>query len=921
MATGFNFKPFSTTFQEIPGREEEFKNLKELFQQDFDKKVYPFMRAENNPIVDYGKNEKSEENLELYCNYEVEPVPETPKNAGIDPEDTEVEKTKKKLEFEREMKRILDIRIKRGNVKERKKNEKETAMKELRDIGKNIKSASDAFVAKTDVDGDADLRIRKTCCCPNYKVVKLLTWNKNTGLECPNPTPKNPQGIGMCSPFSDSKKKNFCAWQFQQFCSYDTKEKYITMIKSPFCFETREFGKWKPLTPGEKEKKIKEYYNQIEKVREEVRLEIANNINAYFRYIFRLKERNLNNIKSPTTPQALEQNKSIAMRITLRERLKEMRLREVQVLGDGNCQFRALSEQLYGNEASHKAIRVRIVDHLRDNETKYAGFVEGTYKKYVDEKSRDGSWGDNTTLQVFANIHNLRIILYTDYEDDWDIKILPRDDDGEELEFRSTIRLSFYSEWHYNSVRDVSERTPSPPPSVSTAFEDLTSPQRKKELKKQDEVHLYYSRKKDIENLRKRKRKSEKKTLKRYKVEKEAEANLIEVSKKSSESFQRWDDASNMPWNKGEKNKLGELKLIHYKEEKEAEEKRDKATKAREEAEQELKSIIEQVEKEEEALEEELARIRNNPTTPDELRENLEQMRLESNNDDYDEDYDEDNDDDKKSNRSGCSSANSFYSGEAVEAIEEIHKKKQKIAVKKHEAILDRVKLNHERELEKKENELNEQRMELVLARQLRHDYEDLEKANEDLKSLNENQEKKMDELNKKNEDLKSLNKELRKAIEMKELKSNKENKKSISFEDLENLDKTKEENKKLKESNTELNNSHDELNKKIEELQTQYREEVKRNRDEMRQARERIQQLKQQIDELEEKLANLQEENARLKLNGEAEEAQKAADEATKKAEEAKKEEEKAAKEAEEKVKRAKKAEEELEALKRSKQ
>lgn len=135
--------------------------------------------------------------------------------------------------------------------------------------------------------------------------------------------------------------------------------------------------------------------------------------------------------------------------------------------------------------------------------------------------------------------------------------------------------------------------------------------------------------------------------------------------------------------------------------------------------------------------------------------------------------------------------------------MEKIHKKKQKIAVEKHEAILDVAKLNHKRELEKKEEEMNEQikdkEQELLLARQLRHDYEDLEKANENLKSLNENQEKKMDELNNKNEDLKSLNKELRKANETKELKSNKKNKKSIRFEDLENLDKTKEENKKLK--------------------------------------------------------------------------------------------------------------------------
>merc|ERR1712072_939869 len=220
------------------------------------------------------------------------------------------------------------------------------------------------------------------------------------------------------------------------------------------------------------------------------------------------------------------------------------------------------------------------------------------------------------------------------------------------------------------------------------------------------DTYLYYSRDEEIENLRKRKRKlddklrkGEIKVLKCYRGENEAEAHFQEVRKSSAEAEKKCDNASNMPWNKVEKNKLSEFKLIHQEEVREAKRKRDEATKAREEAEQELKSIIEQVEKEEFELEEELAMIRNNPTTPDELRKSLEQMRLESNNDDYDDDYDEDNDDDKKSNRSGYSSANSFYSGEAVEAIEEIHKKKQKIAVKKHEAILDTVKLNHKREL------------------------------------------------------------------------------------------------------------------------------------------------------------------------------------------------------------------------------
>lgn len=99
-----------------------------------------------------------------------------------------------------------------------------------------------------------------------------------------------------------------------------------------------------------------------------MRLEIANNINAYFRHRFRLQERHFNNTKTPTTPQALEQNKLIAKRNTLLDRLRERGLREVQVLGDGSCQFRALSEQLYKNEDEHLKIRVqRVVGHLWEN--------------------------------------------------------------------------------------------------------------------------------------------------------------------------------------------------------------------------------------------------------------------------------------------------------------------------------------------------------------------------------------------------------------------------------------------------------------------------------------------------------------------------------------------------------------------------
>jgi hypothetical protein len=111
----------------------------------------------------------------------------------------------------------LDITISLRVVSKlkKKKIEKEKAKEELRVIGKDIKFASDSFVELTGVKGDADLRMRRKCCCPNYEIVKEPSWDEKSGLKCPNGTKETPQGNGMGSPFRGRRKKNRCAWLFQ----------------------------------------------------------------------------------------------------------------------------------------------------------------------------------------------------------------------------------------------------------------------------------------------------------------------------------------------------------------------------------------------------------------------------------------------------------------------------------------------------------------------------------------------------------------------------------------------------------------------------------------------------------------------------------------------------------------------------------
>lgn len=62
--------------------------------------------------------------------------------------------------------------------------------------------------------------------------------------------------------------------------------------------------------------------------------------------------------------------------IELEAQLKTLGLRVHTTLGDGNCLFRALSDQLYGTEAHHLTLRADITAWMAKYKDRYEGFVE-----------------------------------------------------------------------------------------------------------------------------------------------------------------------------------------------------------------------------------------------------------------------------------------------------------------------------------------------------------------------------------------------------------------------------------------------------------------------------------------------------------------------------------------------------------------
>ncbi|CAI5945338.1 unnamed protein product, partial [Closterium sp. NIES-65] len=139
---------------------------------------------------------------------------------------------------------------------------------------------------------------------------------------------------------------------------------------------------------------------------------------------------------------------SLSSHQTLTERLAVYGLRELPMVGDGNCQFRALADQLFRNANRHAAVRQAVVQQMRAHSERYSPYVPDSFSRYLRHMARNGEWGDHITLQAAADKYGAKINLITSYPgDQFLIEIFP-------CQGKPTreLWLSFWAEVHYNSV-------------------------------------------------------------------------------------------------------------------------------------------------------------------------------------------------------------------------------------------------------------------------------------------------------------------------------------------------------------------------------------------------------------------------------------------------------------------------------------
>ncbi|KAL3616671.1 hypothetical protein CASFOL_039065 [Castilleja foliolosa] len=97
---------------------------------------------------------------------------------------------------------------------------------------------------------------------------------------------------------------------------------------------------------------------------------------------------------------------------------------ERKIPGDGHCQFRGLSLQIYLTEDDHDKVRREVLEQLERYPDFYKYFnapdvdghqvydFDGEFKTYL-AKITGGDWGDALTLQAAADLYNLEVLTFT----------------------------------------------------------------------------------------------------------------------------------------------------------------------------------------------------------------------------------------------------------------------------------------------------------------------------------------------------------------------------------------------------------------------------------------------------------------------------------------------------------------------------
>ncbi|EAR95891.1 OTU-like cysteine protease (macronuclear) [Tetrahymena thermophila SB210] len=172
---------------------------------------------------------------------------------------------------------------------------------------------------------------------------------------------------------------------------------------------------------------------------------------------------------------------------------KGLVLREME--SDGNCLFRSVADQLYGDQSLHSDIRKYVIEYLKIEKPYFINFIaemeenskkgkrkkqkikqkqekqqkeneqiekqveiepknelDLLFDKYVQEMSENGTWGDNIEIQIISEIYQRSVEIYVAFQE---TPMRTFHENQDKFKVNEPIRLSYHGECHYNSIKSL----------------------------------------------------------------------------------------------------------------------------------------------------------------------------------------------------------------------------------------------------------------------------------------------------------------------------------------------------------------------------------------------------------------------------------------------------------------------------------
>ncbi|XP_041944518.1 OTU domain-containing protein 5b isoform X1 [Alosa sapidissima] len=120
---------------------------------------------------------------------------------------------------------------------------------------------------------------------------------------------------------------------------------------------------------------------------------------------------------------------------------------------DGACLFRAVADQVYGDQDMHDVVRKHCMDYLVKNEEYFSSYVTEDFTTYINRKRKSNCHGNHIEMQAMAEMYNRPVEVYQ-------YSIEPINTfHGIYQNNDEPIRVSYHGNIHYNSVVNPNKAT------------------------------------------------------------------------------------------------------------------------------------------------------------------------------------------------------------------------------------------------------------------------------------------------------------------------------------------------------------------------------------------------------------------------------------------------------------------------------